>query len=202
MVRRNATASTADSSRTRMAETGTPRICRFVKFGKSRRRLDLQPAAIADVDRLDDEAGRQGRDDRAECAAPGSSDSWRRRSPGRSPAPPAARPQPGHRCRSSPSSIPRWQGRYWPAATDRHCPGPSVMTNIWPSPDHDREYGQRKRRGDHAARADAAGEGDGQACQTTQRAEERPDPGLGDKTLIAVMRSPPCGRSARAPQGR
>ena len=85
------------------------------------RRLDLQAAAVADVDRLDDEARRQGRDDRRDAQRPdqqivGDAD--------RKPAcraPRRGRGRPCNRRRPSSSSRPRWRARYWRAATGRHC---------------------------------------------------------------------------------
>ena len=179
-----------NSTRERSPASARRAICDVGEIGEARRRLDLQAAAVADVDRLDDEARRQRRDDRRNAQRPdqqvvgGADRRSRRRAP---PASPTAIMQ------SLPSMTFMATALASPilAGSDRSTlPGPSVMTNICPTPTMTGEDRERQRRRDHAAGAIAAGEGDRREPDQ-QRADEGPDPGLGEQLAqrAAIVRA-------------
>ena len=163
------------------------------EVGEARRRLDLQAAAIADVDRLDDEARRQRGDDRRNAQRPdqqvvGGADRH------------AAGERRQRARRAIIASLPSITfmatalARPILAGSDRSTlPGPERDDEHLADADDDREDGERQRRRDHAAGAVAAGEGDRREPDQ-QRADERPDPGLGEQRL---QRAPSLSLSLR-----
>ena len=143
------------------------------EIGKTRRRLDLQAAAVADVDRQDDEARRQRGDDRRDAQRPDQRVVGK--SPTGSPLPSAAAsPTDDHR-------VIAVHDLHGDGAGEADIGGQRQIDIAGAEGDHEHladaddhgEDSQRQRRGDDAAGPDAAGEDDG-GEEHQQRADERP----------------------------
>ncbi len=124
------------------------------EVGKTRRRLDLQPTPEGDVDRMDDEARRQRRDDRRDAQRPdqqivggadGSSRGQRGEQPERDARILAAHHRHRHRAGQPDIGRQRQVDIAGPQRDDEH---------LADADDH-HEDGERQRRGDHAAAADS-----------------------------------------------
>ena len=130
------------------------------EIGEARRRLDLQAAAVGDVDRMDDEARRQRRDDRRNAQRPDQQivgDADRE----------AAAERGGEAERDE--RIVAAHGLHRDRAGEADIGGQRQVDvagaerddEHLPDADDDREHRERQRRRQHAARAVAAGVGDG-----------------------------------------
>ena len=198
-----ATPATMVKSTVRMARSGIAGKIELDvgEIGEAGRRLDLQAAAVADVDRLDDEARRQRGDDRRDAQRPdqqvvGGADR-RRRWPSA-----AARPSGDHRV----AAVHHLHGD---GAGEPDIGGQRQVDiaraerddEHLADADDDGEDGERQRRGDHAAGAVAAGEDD-RGEPDDDGADEGPDPGLGEQAAKRAHAALPPADQRRARRAR